>query len=248
MLLLFVLLIVGCKSTKAIVNKGPVPERTKVDIFEALSSHNFDFEWFACESKITVDSPDQGISGKAYIRMKKDSIIWTVVKKLSLEGARTLVTPSSYAVKFPIDNTYQKGSTEDAFEKMGLLLDFTDVQQAIFGNVIIPDSSSTQIDQEGEHYIVKANDDDLQLKYWVNAYTLRIDQVKMIDYSNREILVKYSDYREANNGVFFPYYRHYTMPYNGQGDSEIFLKIKKIEVNIPKKTRFSIPSRYERIY
>ena len=241
------MVISGCRTKKIIKHSGPVPDRSKTEILNALVNHNYDFEWYSCETGITLDTPDEAVSGKAYIRMRKDSIIWSSMKKLGIEAVRTLVTPEKYIAANRLDHTYQKGSTEEAFAKMGISLDFMDMQQAIFGNIIIPDSNTVSIEKEGVQYIVKASDQDLQLKYWINAYDIELDRVKMVDYRGREIEVDFDDYRILDSGEKVAFYRHYAMPYNGNGDAEIFMKVKKIEVNIPKKTRFSISSRYERI-
>lgn len=242
------IVISGCKTKRAIQHTGPVPDRSKTEILSALSDHNYDFDWYACETSITLDTPDEGVSGKSYIRMKKDSIIWASVKKLSIEAVRSLITPETYIAANRIDQTYQKGSTEEAFAKMGVSLDFMDMQQAIFGNIIIPDSNGVSIAKESEHYVVKATDQDLQLKYWVNAYDLELDRIKMVDYRGREINIDYDNYQTIESGEKVAFYRHYRVPYNGNGDAEIFMKVKKIEINIPKKTRFSLSNRYERIY
>jgi hypothetical protein len=238
----------GCKSKKVVSRTGPAPERTNSEIIRALKSHNHDFEWYACETSITLDTPDEGVSGKSYIRMRKDSIIWASVKKLSIEAVRTLITPSSYAAVNRIEKTYQKGSTEDAFAKMGISLDFMDMQQAIFGNIIIPDTSNISIYKEQDQYVVKATDQDLQLKYWISAYDLNLTKVKMVDYRGREINIDYDDYRTIESGEKVAFYRYYAVPYNDNGDAEIFMKVKEIEINVPKKTRFSISNRYERVY
>ncbi len=248
MFLLLVVTAYGCKSKKVVSRTGPAPERTNSEIIRALKSHNHDFEWYACETSITLDTPDEGVSGKSYIRMRKDSIIWASVKKLSIEAVRTLITPSSYAAVNRIEKTYQKGSTEDAFAKMGISLDFMDMQQAIFGNIIIPDTSNISIYKEQDQYVVKATDQDLQLKYWISAYDLNLTKVKMVDYRGREINIDYDDYRTIESGEKVAFYRHYAVPYNDNGDAEIFMKVKEIEINVPKKTRFSISNRYERVY
>lgn len=180
--------------------------------------------------------------------MKKDSVIWSVVKKFSQEVARTLITPDQYATILRLDGTYQKGNTEDVFAKMGVTLDFTDTQQAIFGNVIIPDATVSTITQEGQHYVIKSVDQGLQLKYWINGHTMDLDKFIMVDYRGREIKVDYSDYRKLDSGQRVPFYRHFAVPFNDTGDADIFMKIKKIEINVPKKIKFSIPNHYERTY
>jgi len=237
----------GCKSKKVIQQTGPTPDRSKSELIQALEDHNYTFDWYAVETNIRLDNPDEGISGKAYIRMKKDSIIWSSVKKLSMEGVRTLIKENAYAAINRTNHTYQRGSTSDALSKMGVSLDFVDLQEAIFGNIILLDSISMETEKEGEHYILKGIDQDLQLKYWLNAYTLELERAQLIDHRGRTIDVKYKDYRILESGQKVPFYRHYNVPYDDRGDAEIIMKVKTIEINVPKKTRFSIPAHYERI-
>jgi len=238
---------IGCKSKKVITYSGPVPDRSNTELISALENHNHNFDWYACETGIKLDTPDEGVSGKAYIRMRKDSIIWSVVKKYSMEGARTLITENTYAAVNRMDHTYQKGSTSEALSKMGISLNFLDLQEALFGNIILLDSAAITIEKEGQHYIVKGIDEDLQLKYWVNAFSLDLDRAIMIDYRGRKIEVNYKDYRTLDSGQKLPFYRHYIVPYDDRGDAEIILKVKKIEIDVPKKTRFSIPPNYDKV-
>ena len=241
------ILSVGCKSKKVIQQSGPTPDRSKLELIQALENHNYAYDWYAVETGIRLDNPDEGVSGKAYIRMKKDSIIWSSVKKLSMEGIRTLIKENAYAAINRTNHTYQRGSTADALSKMGISFDFVDLQEAIFGNVILLDSVSMETEKEGIYYILKGINQDLQLKYWLNAYTLELERAQIIDHRGRTIDVKYKDYRILESGQKVPFYRHYNVPYDERGDAEIIMKVKKIEINVPKKTRFSIPAHYERI-
>ncbi len=243
-----IILTIGCKSKKLIQYTGPVPERSNNELFQALEDHNHTFDWYACETGIRLDTPYKGVSGKAYIRMKKDSIIWSVVKKYSMEGVRTLITENTYAAINRMDHTYQKGSTSEVLSKLGISLDFLDLQEAMFGNIILLDTTtSIDIKKEGLHYIVKGMDRDLQLKYWINAFTLELERTLLIDYRGRRIDVGYKDYRILDSGQKVPFYRHYKVPYDDRGDAEIVMKVKKIQIDVPKKTSFSIPSNYAKI-
>ena len=242
-----ILLSSGCKSKKLIQQSGPAPDRSNLELIQALEDHNYTFNWYAVETGIRLDNPDEGISGKAYIRMKKDSIIWSSVKKLSMEAVRTLIKENAYAAINRTNHTYQRGSTTEALSKMGVSLDFVDLQEAIFGNIILLDTISMETEKEGIHYILKGIDQDLQLKYWLNAFTLELERAQLIDNRGRTIDIKYKDYRVLESGQKVPFYRHYNVPYDERGDAEIIMKVKKIEINVPKKTRFSIPAYYERI-
>ncbi|MDF1695491.1 MAG: DUF4292 domain-containing protein [Saprospiraceae bacterium] len=242
-----ILISLGCGSKKIVQQDGPVPDRNPSELFQALESHNYEFDWYACVTGIRVDNPDEGESGKAYIRMKKDSIIWSSVKKYSAEGVRVLITENTYASINRMDHTYQKGSTEDALSKMGVSMDFIDLQEAMFGNIMLLDTATAEINKEGNQYIIKGIDQDVQLKYWIDAYTLDLNRMILIDFRGREIDVSYGDYRTLDSGQKVPFFRHYKVPYDERGDAEIVMKVKKIEINTPKKTKFSIPPHYEKI-
>lgn len=247
LMVILILFATACKSKKVVQQEGPIPNRSSSELIKALEDHNYTFDWFAIETGIRLTNPDEGVSGKAYIRMKKDSIIWSSVKKASMEGVRTLITENSYAAINRTNHTYQRGSTEEALSNMGVSLDFKDLQEAIFGNIILLDSTTMDVDLEGSTYVVKGIDQDLQLKYWLDAYSLDLTRAQMIDYRGRTIDVKYEDYRELDSGHKIAFYRHYNVPYDDRGDAEIIMKAKKIEIDIPKKTRFSIPTHYDKI-
>ncbi|MEE9437988.1 MAG: DUF4292 domain-containing protein [Saprospiraceae bacterium] len=246
--IIVVLLNSGCKTKKKFSHVGPLPERSKTELLKALKDHNYDFEWYACKAGISLDTPDEGISGTTYIRLKKDSIIWSVIKKLSVEIARTLVTENTYVGLNRVNGTYQKGQTDHIINQLGISLGFQDLQQALCGNIILPDTASTSIKTINDHYIIASTFDDLEIDYWVNGYSMLLDKMIVYDYLGKETIFEYDDYRLIDNKIKMAHRRHISTPYLKDGKAEITLKMKKIELDVAKKTKFSIPSHYERIY
>lgn len=194
-----------------------------------------------------VNSPQQSISAKCYIRIRKDSVIWSVVKRVGVEGGRILVTPELYASINRIDGTYQRGSTEEVLGKMGLDFDFYDAQQALFGNIILPDTNQLSILKDNEHYIATAPTGDLLMKYWVNAFDLKIDRILLSDSYARQIDVSYGNYQDVDGIATLAFDRRYTIVDPNTGTTSIDLQFKKVSIDIPKSTKFTIPPHYEEV-
>ena len=240
------IMVSGCRSKKALVDVDNTISRSVSDIENAVAKHNFDYDWFAIESSIKVSTPDQGFSGKAYIRIRKDSIIWSVMKKLSAEGVRILATEDSYSAINRLDRTYQKGNTREAFDRFQLDYDFADVQDMMAG-LIIKDLEDKQTFQEEGKWYMSGNYNGNSVKYHIDENDLTIRDVKIVDYRRRSMHIEYDDYRILDTGQHVPFYRKYTMPFDENTNSEIIFSVKKIEVDVPKKTKFSIPRHYEQV-
>lgn len=224
----------------------PAPDRTEAELLEALHNHNYNFSWFATEASMKVRSPRENVSASAYIRIRKDSIIWAVVKKLGVEGVRLLATPSSYATINRVDGTYSRGDTETILGNMGLGLEFYDVQEAIFGNIILPDSLNISIEKYPNSYMIKSTSGNFNLEYLIDDYALNIINVKIED-GQRSIQITYDDYRLVQDLATLPYKRSYVINDVVEGESTIDLTIKKLLLDTPKSTKFSIPPHYEKI-
>lgn len=245
-ILALALIFAGCKTSK-IVTALPI-DRSDSEIYEALVAHNYDFTWFAGEANISVDSPQQSISGKTYVRIRKDSVLWSVVKKSGVEGGRLLVTPEMYAAINRLDGTYTRGQSSEVLTAMGISLDFYDIQQAIFGNIIIPEEGQYTISKISSlQYAVKSSSGEFDLTYNVDAGPLTISSIEMKTANGRLIRIAMAEYKMVSDKINFAHKRAYTIVDPLSGTTDIALHYKKTEVDIPKSLKFSIPPHYEEI-
>lgn len=243
---MLVIVLAGCKTTQPLAVKAV--DRTDSELYKAIYDHNTDFTWFVADGNMKVDSPVEKVSAKVYLRMRKDSVIWSVVKKVGVEGGRMLVTPKSYAVINRIDGTYSRGSTNSILGQSNLNLTFTDVQQALFGNIMVPDTNSTTISRLGAMYTVHQPQTSQANKssYVVNSETLRIDNIEIYTTLDQSLSVQFSNYQTTDTGHDLPHTRKVTI--NDRGIvSTIILEFKNISVDVPKSTKFSVPRHYEEV-
>ena len=236
----------NCRSTKPL--SSITVDRSEKEILEALESHNYDFQWFSGEASIHVDSPQETFKGKTYIRMRKDSVIWSIVKKSSVEGGRLLFTPEMYAVINRLDGTFTRGQSAEMLTNVGLSLDFKDIQQAVFGNVILPSDTTYEITkQDTQHYLLTISSAELNIDYTLEANSMFLTSIKIKESSGKIITVKLADYESIDGKTNFAKNRTYTIMDPLQGQTTIALNYKKVEIDVPKQLKFTIPPHYEEI-
>lgn len=246
-LLLSLLLLVGCRTSKKLVDRGEFPVRTEAEIIQALEDNNKDWTWYALKSKMDVTLPDEHFKGTTYIRMKKDSVIWTMVKKFAIEAVRVLVEPDDVTILNRIETSYMKDSPQRYFRQVGLNYGFRDVQEFLFGNIILPSSEDFTVGRKDPYYIVSFMDGDVRLEYYIDAYTLQLSKSKNYIDRGSYMEITYDDYKQGDYGTF-PYKRHVTLVVDGKQAADIEIDVKELLVDVPKNMPFSIPSHYDRVY
>lgn len=237
----------GCRTkTQISAPTEPIPERSLGELKTALANHNYHYSWFAGEASIKVKSPEENINGKTYIRIRRDSVLWSVVKKLGVEGGRILVTPKHYATLNRIDGTYSRGETENILASIGMGFDFFDIQEALYGNIIIPDSITFY--KERTDYVLNSTVPPFDITYKIDGSSMDLKTIHMIDQNNKSITVYFDDYRKIEDKTTFAYTRSYVIHDPALGDTKLDLKFKKVELDKSKKTRFTVPPHYEEVY
>ena len=241
---LFIAIFLGsCKTTKRL---GPVPERSMEEVIAALKNRNIDFQWFSAKASTSLESPDENISGTLHVRMKSDSIIWVAVKKL-VEVARILAEKEKYTVLYRYVSEYEVWPLKHLKSYVNTDAEFSDIQQLLFGNVIIPEASDSKLSKDSIYYVIETKSGDLSIKYYLNGYNLELSKMEISDMKGRTASVQYSDYRAVGKHDQFSYQRVYRFP-NPSGEySTITMDLSDVEIDIPKEIIFSIPSHYERI-
>lgn len=241
-LILFGILLVGFSSCRTKQLGGQTMKKEK-ELRQALELHNQEFEWFSAKGKLQYKNVDDSGRATIHVRMKKDSIIWISLKKFSVEISRVKMTPDSIYIVYRWEGLYEKGRLEQFTRAYNTNFDFAEIQELFFGNVTNTKNAEF-VSRDSLKYHLTAVKDDITYDYHINPFNLLLDKFYARDKSQREVIGKYGDYKKHDDGNQFSYLREYTFK---EGSEVTYLAIdySDVEIDVPKKIKFSIPSHYE---
>jgi hypothetical protein len=237
---IMLLLLGGCKSKKFVF------EQTEIQIPQSqldsiLENHNLDFEWYSIKSKIKYRSPDTQQKGTAYIRIKKDSVIWMVLKKFSVEGVRMQMTPDSITI---LDRLAKTAVTLDWFElsnHYNTQLTYERLQTLIVGNIYFDASWPKELKSDGLEYTISTQDDNNRYNYTVPFFEQRLSSFIIEDVFLRQLRV---DYFNCDQNSDYCYARDYELELDQSEKIFLSLEFSNLELDVEKNIQFEVPPHY----
>ena len=248
LLLLFTCFLISCKSKKQLITNENVVI-TEDNIFQQLI-HPIHPNWVNAKAKAKISSLYGSDKGQLYLRMKKDSIVWSAVKRLSIEGGRAQINKDSAYFINRLDKTWSGLSLEGLQNKYGLVPDLNYIQHMLTG---IPPQIDTL------RFFEKEEDNDY---FHITSDIQGVLHVFTFDKSNG-FLVRgkfetqfgldgewaFSDFRQCvsqdgNTGVILPFKRNYNLNLGPDETLVLELNFSEIELDIAKSIKFEIPDHY----
>ncbi|MEM8908018.1 MAG: DUF4292 domain-containing protein [Bacteroidota bacterium] len=248
---LWIFLLSACKSTQPIV-QAPIqqlPEQPSDSLIQRLLDQTIDAEWLSAKAKIAFRDDSQSRKASANIRLRKDSVLWMNVKKLGIEAARILITPDSVYLVDRINKEYAISDFSLLQQQYHLPANFNLLQNLILGNPLLLSGVelTTEIDQQ-QYHLASSDEANPTRDYWLNGWSQLLEKMVFLDYrSNRMVKVALSDHSPLDTYTHFPYSRRLDLSSPETGDLSIEIKLSKVELNVPKTIRFSIPEHYQKI-
>ena len=89
-------------------------------------------------------------------------------KKLTVEGARVLITPDSTWVLYRLDDFYESGPTKEFLDFYKVYRPFEQLQDMLIGNFPIPTDTLSVEQSQNEYYEISFTDNDELFKYLIN--------------------------------------------------------------------------------
>lgn len=257
------LLFVSCRSSKKlqsaiiktdtvitlVVNPAESDSARLVHLtFDKIKANHIDFTTFTSKIKVNYkDSKQRNYDFNAFVRIKKDSIIWISINAaLGIEAFRVTVTPDSVKIMDRLDKYVQYRSVEYLREVVQLPLDYYTLQDLIVGNPVYIDSSNVLLYRERENSISLSTMGD----FFKHLLTMRKDDYavthsKLDDVNaarNRTADFTYSDI-SVIDGRLFSAKRIITVTEKNKLD--IDMEYKQVEFNKIQSYPFNIPRNYK---
>lgn len=255
----------SCRSTKKIQSAIAKKDTTAVSVltndghtdslnfirstFTGLLKNHVEFQTFT--AKINVDY--SGSDGKkydvnAFVRMRKDSIIWISVNALlGIEAMRILINKDSVFLINKLDKEYQARSLAALREVASLPLDLHSMQQLIVGNPVFFDTSNiVSYNVSGDNISLLSFGEFFRHLLTVSSNSLVVLNSKLDDVDllrNRTCYLNYSDY-ETRKGFYFSTSRVISVTEKTKLD--VKLNYKQYDFNEKLSFPFSVPKNYTR--
>ncbi|PWU01738.1 MAG: hypothetical protein C5B52_06875 [Bacteroidetes bacterium] len=217
--------------------------------FQKIKANHIDFKTFNAKVKVDyTDSKQRNYDFNAFIRMRKDSIIWISINAaLGIEAFRVLIRPDSIYIMDKLGKTIEYKSLAYLKEIAQLPIDFYTLQDLILGNPVYLDSSNVLSYKETEEsvslstlgnyfkHLITARKSDFAILH------SKLDDVDVI--RNRTADFTYEDYAVLS-GKLFSTNRKITIAEKTKLDVD--MDFKSVDFDKDLTYNFVVPHNYKR--
>jgi hypothetical protein len=261
-LLLVLAIGAGCRSTKKISSTMTIKEDTAIvvhnpaesdsvkfikEAFDKMEKNHIDFNTFSAKVKMDYrDSKDRSYDFNAFIRIKKDSIIWvSVIAALGIEAFRVMITPDSVMIQDKLNKTIQYQTVSYLKEITQLPFDFGTLQDLIIGNPVYVTGEVKTYKDDGSLITMSMLGSLFKhlMTFEKTQFNLMFSKLDDVDLSrSRSANLAYDKY-EANGKWQFATVRRITVAEKTRVDVD--MEFKQVEFDKPQNYPFSVPRNYK---
>src|ERR1051325_862382 len=123
---------------------GPLPPITP----KSVDVQEIDFEYMQGKAKLVYRDNVKEREVKANIRIRKDSAIWMKLHVLGIQGGAVLINKDSITIVSDVQREYYTFSFEELSKRFNFKINYSIVQAALLGNLIIPKRADDKIGED----------------------------------------------------------------------------------------------------
>jgi hypothetical protein len=231
-----------------------VREKKTVDSFSIvrhiitnLTNNRIDFNTFSAKVKIDYQGKENNDQATAYIRIRKDSLIWiSLTGALGIEGIRAIITKDSVKLMNKLEKTVEFRSISYLQDLSQVPFDFYNLQDVIVGNPIFIDSNIVSYQSKGNELLILIVGDVFKHLITLDNKDFHVLHSKLDDIDsnrNRTADITYDDYEDAGSFNFATKRR---ITVSEKSKLDINLDFKSFTFNKPQDYPFNIPKNYKR--
>lgn len=216
--------------------------------YRGVQSNHIDFNTFSAKIKVDYRGGDgKSYDFNAFVRMKKDSVIWISVNAaLGIEAFRVLITPDSVKVLNKLDKVAQLRSMDYLQDLTQLPFNFKELQAIIIGNPVYLDSNIVSFRKDEEYISLMSSGRLFKHYITVGANDYLINSSKLDDAEvgrSRTAVFTYGEY-ESKDNIRFATRRKISLAEKSRLD--ISLEFKQFNFNESLNYPFNVPKNYRR--
>lgn len=235
----------GCKT---IGTKASLKSKSAKTLMKRMAQQQVDADWLTSKLKMGYSDDHQNVQLNGYLRMKKDSVIWIVLKKLSVEVARIQIKPDTFFILDRVHKEYAIQPFSELARLTNLPVTYNGLQSIILGNPLFLTTENMESGIEEDQYTLTATSSKFSNRFWLNGEDYTIKKMQLADLSEERMVdLAFDDYQSVDGDRIFSYFRILNFTSEETGPVTVNIEFSKVEVNTPKPIRFEIPERYTKI-
>lgn len=245
--LIFVFLIVSCKTTKVTDNSlDYLPARAIVKKnTEAVFSRTSVKATMQVKYKGKADMPNLNAS----LRMLKDSVIWLNFSKLGFPVAKIMITPQEVQFYEKIGKTSFKGDFKLISSWLGTEFDFVKIQNLFLGEPLqdlTEDKFQVSIKEGKYELLSKRRNPIFDINYSIDSDHFKVvkEEIRHVE-KNQNLTILYKDFHKISESLF-PKGILITAKTDDMM-TLIDIKYRNVQFDDPLKFPFKIPEGYRNI-
>ena len=252
-LVALLVLTLGCGTTKSI--EGSVIADKNLGAKELLNAHKAasqDFNTLAARMQVKYQSAQESQSITTSLRIEKDAIIWIKASILGVTLSKILITPERVKFYETLSNSYFEGDFSLISDLLGTQINFDQVQRMLLGQSILDVKPKTVsvapvvvgATQTSKYQISpKKQNLNYMLSMLLNPDNFMVHQEQISQpQAQRNLLVQYGPYQKIEDD-YYPTQLG-ILALDGQQKTSIFIRYKKIDLNVSVGFPFNIPKGY----
>lgn len=245
-LLLFVVSLVGCKSTKTLTSGNSDFSLNKKQVIREHFKRTPDFKTLQCKIKIDYKNGDDEQSYSATLRIEKDKTIWI---SATLNLVRVLITPERVSFYNKLDNTYFDGDFSYLSDLLGTEIDFQKAQSILLGETVYAINQEDYVLSTHENsYLLQPKEQKelFEIFFLINPAHFRLDSQQVAqNLEHRMMEVDYLSYQVVGKQVFPEKLK--VLALEKSNETIIGLEFKSINLNEELRFPYNIPSGFKKI-
>jgi hypothetical protein len=212
-----------------------------------IDSNRIHFETFSARVKVDYkDTKDKNLDFNAFIRMRRDSIVWvSVIAALGVEAFRVLIRPDSVMIMDKLEKTIKYATVSDLQQITQLPFDFATLQQLIAGNPLYMDGELQSYREASGLVSMFLSGDRFRhlAQFLLPGLTLNASRLEDADpLRKRSANLDYEAYADITGRRFSNIRR---IRLSDQQTVDLKLEFRQVEFDTPQSYPFSIPRNYK---
>lgn len=236
--------IASCKTYKVSSTGERIP-RMKGEELAVVVDSCCQFEYHTFSTRIKLDYEDQygKESGFAHVRMVRDSIIWISLRKVSIEGARIVITPDSVHILDRTNKQYFPLRFQTFMDRYGVDFEFSELQDLVVGNALST-AGDWDFGWQQDQYYWRSETQTAVNEFWIDPYALHIARMRVTELPGLRSMDIQADKYESVGEQPFSTVRKLTFSDGALAEVElIYSKMEKDADNL--SFNFDVNPKYE---